>query len=451
MRTWRTPNQPLRSLLREAGWSGARLAREINALAREQHRSLNYDRSTVSHWLAGTRPRPPAPQLAAEAFSRRLGRRVGVADTGLALHEGAAAHERADTPADRLRQLGASRGEARDDVVHSPADSMLPLWEQWHPSRNRTAAPPPAGPPDLAVARAMLELFSHHEAWFGGDSARQALRAYLATNVSAWLEQDLRPSFRRELLTTAGHLAYLCAFTHFDANLQAAAQRYYLTAAELARHAGDRTGYAMAARGLSIQALSLGHDTDADLLAARAVRIGLPQSESAHQRAFFLGHLALTQARVGEHRASDEHFATAEAYLHEPEPERQPPIGSFHLGALTLQQAYAARARGDSRQEAAGLQASLRHRPRQERRGRALSLATLAEAQLDIGHLDLACGTWTSFLDLSEDLRSARVTDRLHALLARLRPYTANRSAAEVRERARALRPRHLGRRDTIA
>lgn len=452
-RPWRTPNQRLRALLREAGWSGARLAREVNALAAEHRRSLHYDRSAVSHWLAGTQPRAPAPQFVAEALSRRLGRRIDVQDTGLTgrAHGGTAAPpRRTDPTAHLLLGLGTA---PTDTGVYSPSASLVRDWGHWTPLQDRppTAPQPAPGAPDLAAARAMLRLFSCHEAWFGGGSARHALRGYLATNITTWLGQDLRPAVRRELLTTAGHLAYLCAFTHIDSELQVPAQRYYFAAAELARAADDRVGYAMAVRGLSVQALVLGHAREADLLADRAVRVGLPQARTPGRRAFFLGQLALTRAATGELRQAEAHFAAAAAHLDDdngPEPGRSP-IGSFHLGSLAFQQAYAARMRDDRRREAAYLDASLRHRPQQEQRGRALGIAALAEAQLDTGHLDLACATWLSFLDLYPRIESARATGRLRTLLARLRPYTANRGAADVYDRARSARIRHRGRQET--
>src|SRR2546430_2707751 len=83
VRSARTPNQALRRLLDQAGWSGARLAREVNSLGAEQGTALHYDRTSVAHWLAGSRPRPPVPSLVAEALSRRLGSPVRPQDTGL--------------------------------------------------------------------------------------------------------------------------------------------------------------------------------------------------------------------------------------------------------------------------------------------------------------------------------------------------------------------------------
>lgn len=72
----RGPNHRLRAMLTEAGWTQEALARAVNTLGGEIGTVLRYDRTSVAHWLAGTQPRHPAPHLAAEALSRRLGRAV---------------------------------------------------------------------------------------------------------------------------------------------------------------------------------------------------------------------------------------------------------------------------------------------------------------------------------------------------------------------------------------
>ncbi|MFC7308624.1 hypothetical protein ACFQVC_30950 [Streptomyces monticola] len=79
----RTPNGLLRARLEEAQWSGAELARAVNAAGRQAGLSVTYDRSNVSHWLAGTRPRHPARDLLVRVFAKRLGRLVSAEELGL--------------------------------------------------------------------------------------------------------------------------------------------------------------------------------------------------------------------------------------------------------------------------------------------------------------------------------------------------------------------------------
>ncbi|MFI5617664.1 hypothetical protein [Streptomyces sp. NPDC051567] len=464
MRTPRTPNQALRDLIGQARWSGAQLAREVNALAAEQQLVTRCDRSTVGHWLEGTVPRPPVPQLVAEVLSRRLGREVTAVEADLirsgSPYSGVVAAPLPRDVVDQLERLGMVAGNRAlgRTVVFSLSALELPGWEGARApatgARDTQAQPPaPAqgvgarlqgvgcGPPDVLAAQKLLDLFSRADATFGGGRVHDVLRAYLATSVVAWLRQRTSPAARRRLLVVAGQLCYLCAFAHYDTSLHGIAQRYYLIGAALLREAGDRVGYALCARGLSVQAHSLGHHEQAAGLAGAAVRIGLPYAP-AHQRAFLLGQLAVAQAHRADQSSAARHLRAAERLL-ERATDGDTPIGSFHEGSLALQRASVARARSDHRQEAGQLHLSLRYRPRHEKRSLAVATALLAEAQLDLGHLDLACHTWRTFVAGCPDIDSSRARRHVRTMVARLRPYAAHRAAADLCDLARDLPAPH--------
>ncbi|GAA3876367.1 hypothetical protein GCM10023084_31670 [Streptomyces lacrimifluminis] len=449
MRSARTPNQDLRSLLDQAGWSGARLAREVNALGGEQGAALHYDRTSVAHWLAGSRPRPPVPALVAEALSRHLGRPVRPQDTGLT----ARGQDPGDLPGappgegsgvDRLDHL--LRLTDRRTASLLGAYSLGTLTAPHRPTAPvrgpapRTGAGSAIGMAHVESARELLDVLARGDAVFGAGRIRQPLRRYLATAVLPWLRADLKPVVRGELFSVAARLTYLCAFAHFDTNHQAAAQHFYLTSAELAREAGDRVGYALALRGLSVQAHALEHHAAAHRLAEQAVLVGVRHTPP-HQQAFLLGQLAVTGAALGD-RGHVRHLVRADKCLESASGSTTSPVGSFHLGSLALQHAAAARSQGRHRTAVEALGRALRHRPADERRSHAVCLAELAETQLTIGHLDQACHTWHAFLDLYPHISSARADDRLRALTARLRPHAGNRSAAILLARAREARRR---------
>lgn len=80
--TRRRANERLAELLAEAGWNGAELARGVNALGTLHGLALRYDRTAVAHWLTGTRPRRPVPELIAAALTDRCGRFVTVEEAG---------------------------------------------------------------------------------------------------------------------------------------------------------------------------------------------------------------------------------------------------------------------------------------------------------------------------------------------------------------------------------
>ena len=53
----RTPNRQLAALIAEAGFSHAGLARRVDQLGLEHGLDLRYDKTSVTRWLRGQRPR----------------------------------------------------------------------------------------------------------------------------------------------------------------------------------------------------------------------------------------------------------------------------------------------------------------------------------------------------------------------------------------------------------
>ncbi len=66
----RAPNRALRALLEESEWTQAAFARALARLGAEVGIHLRYDRTSVAHWLRGSRPDPRVQHLMAEALSR---------------------------------------------------------------------------------------------------------------------------------------------------------------------------------------------------------------------------------------------------------------------------------------------------------------------------------------------------------------------------------------------
>ncbi|MDG4862527.1 hypothetical protein P8605_30765, partial [Streptomyces sp. T-3] len=80
----RSPNTALAALLAEARWSAGDLARTVNAEGARSGVDLRYDRTAVAHWLQGSRPRAPVPELVARVLGQHLGRPIRPVDAGLA-------------------------------------------------------------------------------------------------------------------------------------------------------------------------------------------------------------------------------------------------------------------------------------------------------------------------------------------------------------------------------
>lgn len=443
----RMPNTMLRELLAETGWTGEALARAVNVTGAEAGIPLRYGRSSVAHWLSGMCPRRPVPEFVAEAFSRKLCRPVPVAATGLVKSMGLDTA----TPArwwemdvvSRLlapREVGAGGSMLLAGRGYRLSDLTVPSWaELTCARRGRSWAAGSAEKVErwhVHSAAGMVELFSDADFAFGGGHARLALAGYLATTIAPWLGATATPAVRRELLMTASRLTYLCGFMHFDDELHGAAQYYYLTSLRLATEAGDATGYAVTLRALSGQARLLGHHRQAVDLAEAAVHAASEATRS-QTSAFLYGQLAVAHAADGDRRQAIRHLFTAERHLDRAR-DAPEPIGGCHAASLAHQQAAVRAKLGDRAGAIQALTVSVRHRPAGERRSRAITLARLAELQLDAGELEAACGTWQRFLQDYPHLRSRRVGRALASMRARLRPHQNNSAVIALRRKAPA-------------
>ncbi|MFG2981227.1 hypothetical protein ACGFYQ_08185 [Streptomyces sp. NPDC048258] len=441
----REPNGRLRTLLTDARWSGQDFARAVNGVAAETGLTLRYDRTSVSHWLAGTRPPAHVVALAAEALSRRTGRRVSPADTGLARPSGGRARDRpgaepnaADALAADLPDPGAAH-EAEALLGEIPVYSSAWRPPGWPPPGGAGAPERPSGrigAQQVEAAEAVLPVFRNADMTFGSGQVRPALTRYLATAVAPWLRAGAAPAVRHRLLGCAARLAYTAGFLCFDGNQQGVAQAYYRAALRLGREAGDPQCWAPVLRAMSVQAHHLGHRKQAWELAEAAAREAgrLPSLQAA----FVTGQLAVAEAGCGDRRAAVAHLGQAERLLERSTGQRAA-IGDYHQAALAHQQAEALAALGDGAGAIAALGTSLRHRPPGERRARAVTLARLAELHLGQGHVERACATWHEMVDATAQLDSARVDDALRRLRARLHPVRGNRTARALLARVRTL------------
>ncbi|WP_016906833.1 hypothetical protein [Streptomyces xiaopingdaonensis] len=129
----RVPNRQLATLIAEAGFSNAGLARRVDQLGLEHGLDLRYDKTSVTRWLRGQQPRGTTPALIAEVFTRRLGRRLTAQDLGLdACAPVYAGLEFAATPAEAVeivsglwRKDSGSHAELRK-IAFTPAGLVVP-------------------------------------------------------------------------------------------------------------------------------------------------------------------------------------------------------------------------------------------------------------------------------------------------------------------------------------
>lgn len=454
-RTPPQPNHSLQSLLIQAGWTQDEFAGRINRLSNEAGAQLGLDRRSVSHWLvAGRRPRPPIPELAAEALSRALGRTVTVQETGLAGRRGPvrAGEREGEDVVGMLRLLGGVESDRRGAAVFTlgalryatwPADTSRPARPLGEPGPGVTRLDEGA----VAGAELMVKVFSDADTAYGGGHVRAALSSILAHDIAPRLAAPGPAKLSARMLKAATQLVYLCAFTCFDDRQEATAERYYLTAMDLAQHSADVGAYAITLRAMSVQAHSLGHPRDALHLAEAAESAGY-RTLPAASRAFLCGQLAVACAADGDRHgatsaliAAERHLSRATSASDAPMPgARGESTGRYHPASLAHQEAEMRILLGDRTGAIKALSASLYRRPDTERRSRALTTARLAELHLDAGHLDQAAEVWYRFLADYPHLSSGRADAALRRLVSRVRPFAAHPIARDLLSRAAEVR-----------
>lgn len=444
----RLPNDRLRALLVEAGWTGGDLARGVNAVATEAGLRLEYRRASVAQWLAGGQPRPPVPELVTEALSRVLGRLVSLADAGFSAAKppGGTDEEGGVAVGTELAGLGRIAGSTRRDALRYSVYSLSALMV---PSLSEAAGvmahvssaarhPLRVGRTEIEAAAATARMFSEADETLGASLVRASLADYLAGTIAPWLQaRAANADLRRKMLSVATELAYLCGFMCFDDELHGAAQRYYRTALRLSAEAGDPAAYAITLRSMSAQAHVLGHHRQAAQLAEAAVETAAT-NVPPRTRAFLLGQAAVAAAAEGDRHRAASVLLTAEREL-DAVTSSSSTVGAYHHGSLAHQQAAVLACLGDKSGAISALRESIRHRPASEHRSRAITQARMAELQLGCGRVEEAADTWNRFLDTYSMVRSGRARTAMVTLRARMRPHQKIPVVGSLLHRATAL------------
>jgi hypothetical protein len=256
--------------------------------------------------------------------------------------------------------------------------------------------------------------------------------------VARYLHCDASESTRNALLSAAADLAYLTAWMAMDESAHGLAQQYYRQALRLAGAARDHLTYCTALRGMSVQAVGLGHGRLA-LQYADAAAEAAPAA-GPRMRAFLAGQQAHASAATGDRHTALRQLAEAEHAL-DKATSGSGPVGGYHPAALQYHTSHVLHELRDLEGSITAMQESNRLRPATERRARARSTAMLAERQYAHGHLDAACHTWNAFLDDYEHVDSGRCDDHFATLRRSVRQHPMNAFARALGERARAVAP----------
>ncbi|GGU73445.1 hypothetical protein GCM10010211_44230 [Streptomyces albospinus] len=440
------PNEHLAELLTEANWSAGELARAVNALGTKHGVRLRYDRTSVAHWLNGSIPRPPVPDLVAQVLTRRIARTVTVAETGL-VHStpDESLRENVLTTADPVERLvtlcRTDIDPAQRAVLNRELITARPLPSRGWPATGNTGPPdpPPAEPAltDLSDDRLdhMAVVFATLTERYGGAHARSALATYLADDV-AHLVAITHPGsdLPRRLIRGTAQLTHLLGAMTIDACLTNVGYLYYHSALGLAHRAGDRTSYAISLRAMSMSALHLDDVRHARQWSDQAVETAGPAAPPA-VRSYLHAGRAVVHATDGRRRLALADLLTAERH-HDTAPRNAGPFTHYPLTALHYQRALVLLALGDRPGALIALEASLNTRPAEHHTALVLLHALLAQTLLSAGELEAALPHCRQLFDHYPLTSSCRARKALTALRNALHPYHRHPQARETRAHA---------------
>jgi tetratricopeptide (TPR) repeat protein len=262
----------------------------------------------------------------------------------------------------------------------------------------------------------------------GGAHARPMAAAFLVNTVVPWLRAEATTTVQRDVWAAASDLVYLTGWMAMCERDHGTAQDYYVKALKLASRADDHVTYCRTLRGMSLQASNLGYGPLALQLADSAAEAA-PKA-GPRLKAFLTGQQAHATSMVGDHRRARSLLAATEAALRKADNRRES-IGGYDQCAYAFHVSHVLYEGKDLPGSISALQQALKVQPANERQGRVHFYAVLAQRQLEFGHLDAACASWSHFLEDYEHISSARGDEHFDTMRRRLKPF---RNAHAVRE-----------------
>lgn len=424
--------------MQSGGIGNAQLARRVNAAGRELGLGLHYDKTSVSHWLAGSVPKPEARPAITEALSRLLERPVTCGEIGWPTEAGPAADRDAVTGVIDLSR--ADMDPSRRGVLKTgmyAAALAVPRFEDVAGRMDAATAGRTVhiGRSDVETVRTMTDKVADILDQVGAGHARPMAAAFLVNTAGPYLRASGTDQVTRDMRAAVADFVYLTGWMAMYENQQATGQKYYLRALELAGAAEDHVTYCRTLRGMSLQASHLGHGPKALELADAAAEAA--PAAGPRLVAFLRGQQAAAAAMTGTHRH------TALTRLRETETalsradDRRDAVGGYDQAAYFFHEAHVRWHLGDQAGSITSLRRSNQARDPLERQGGLHCLGVIAERQFRMRHIEAACQTWNTFLDEHVTLSSARGDEHLKTMLKALPAYRGVAGVSDLEERAR--------------
>ncbi|MFI2008552.1 tetratricopeptide repeat protein [Streptomyces jumonjinensis] len=434
----REPNERLAGLHRETGWTLRQLAQWVNRIGTERGTPTRYQQPSAHQWLNGHMPKESTRPLILEALARKLDRPITHAEAGFP----PPASQSGDTgTAEALIDLGTAdmlpgRRSILGAVSLFSVALTIPDWPDvvGRMESVQSGATMRIGMAEVDLVVEMTDQLNEIYNKRGGRTSRPMAAAFLANTVASYLRADASEEVRKAMMTAAAFLCYITGWMAVDEGLHGVAQKYYTKALELAGASSDYLTYCHVLRGMSVQAADLGHGAPATRL-ANAAAAAAPMTGPL-MRAFMAGQQAHSFALSGDRTAALRSLRETERAM-DAAGSGKVQLGGYTLATLAYHTAQVRYSLGDVTGSVNSLEMHFQLRAPTDSRVTELRFRSmLAERQLELGHLELACGTWSQVLEKHPGIQSGAVDEFVANISRRLQPYRSSPVAREVYERA---------------
>ncbi|MGO9501309.1 MAG: hypothetical protein ACLPUO_06980 [Streptosporangiaceae bacterium] len=435
----------------EAGFTSHKaFARAVRRVSEEQaaRTPIGCDHTSVSRWLSGMSPRSDTAQCIVTALGRSLGRRVSLAEAGLAASAaippdlGLDYHAAAEDALGDLARLWHADLDQSAAVIARPEQPAA--WQSaplsWLLSSGRNELPsgtvngPRVGSSDVTRVHATIGMFVELDNRFGGGHARRALIRYLTDDLQPLLNGRYGDGVAG-LFSAAAQATLLAAWMSYDSGLHGLAQRYFIQALRLAEAGDDRPLAGSILDAMSHQATFLGrYQHAADL--ARAARTGTEHVATASLTAHFHAMEARALARLGDARGCELALSAAVSLFERRRPGDDPDwFGYFNDSELAAEFGHCYR--DVRRASSAASYAAQSIGNTCGARSDFFVTMVLAEAHLQAGDAEQACHVALEALHLGNQLASARCAQYLRDFHTALTPAAGSPAVRDFQEQAR--------------
>jgi len=424
-------NEKLRELISQNGLTYDSVARAVNRVAAEHGEVLRTNKSSITHWISGTRPQPRTLAFLVEALSRLVGRRLHPLEIGYGEPDDSL-DTLPDDPVEALTRLGRADVDRRQmltSAMYSIGALLLPIeYKRELGARAARAAAGGIGWSEVEAVTDITAAFNRADEKLGGGFGRTAVVEYLTTDVATYCNARSPEPIRNAMFSSAAQLAYLSGWKAHDIGREGLAQKYYLYAYQLACESDDLGQAAYVMRILAHQAYDMGHHANCVDLASTAVATGRGRVDN-HTAALLVLTLAKAHAMRGDRRRVMTTISDAEVLMSKARPDDERPTWAGLHGLSPAQfNNHVAKTLvdlGDYAGAEEHFNRSLRLYldPVTMPRIYALTSTWLAEAQCKRGHVEEATRTWSDAMSLMGGIRSSRTQEAVGRMKQMLSPF----------------------------